>query len=166
MPSVSQYMSARQRVRLDILPLSAPQAWAERQPPKWRNACRAFVAASNTPGGVVGKNLPAIVREANEAGIKISLRTFERHIPVLQAYGVIYLDESAPFYRPERGDFVQKASTWILRLSRTMPPGVLATSTERVESDSIGEWITRHGCRETIADYLAAVAMQPACLPF
>lgn len=97
--------------------------WALRQPQQWRDACLCFAAASNTRGGVVGKNMAQIVREANQAGIRMSLRTFKRHVAQLQAHGVIYQDEARPSLKDD-GKHQQKPSTWLLRFAERMPDSV------------------------------------------
>lgn len=120
--------------------------WAESQPHQWRRACRAFAVASNTRGGVVGKSMAVIVSEANHAGIVISLRTFKHHAAMLQACGIVYLDEQRPFYDEDRGDYAQKGSTWFLHLDRRMPPGVKLTATPQPKPDQ--ETLFLNWCRE------------------
>lgn len=119
--------------------------WAESQPQQWRDACLCFAAASNTRGGVVSKNMTQIVREANDAGIRMSLRTFKRHVAQLQAHGVVYQDEARPSLKDD-GKHQQKPSTWLLRLGERMPDSVRLSdpavpryrTTER-------QWCAMHG---------------------
>ena len=114
--------------------------WALSQPPEWQYACPAFAIASNTRGGVVGKSERRIVSEANLAGIEISLRTFMRRVAVLQARGIIFKDEPRPDHLAN-GMFSQRASTWLLRLDRTMPRGVPVTGPERWQNMTPSEWM-------------------------
>lgn len=103
------------------------RVWAMAQPHYWRRACLAFAVASNTRGGVVGKSLVQIARDARRAGIPVSLRTVERHIPLLQSYGVIYQDEGKPV-QDGLDSYRQRPSTWLLRLGERMPDHVRPTS--------------------------------------
>ena len=63
-----------------------------------------------------------IAREANQAGIPMSVRTFKRHVAHLQAHGVVYQDEARPSLTGD-GRHQQKPSTWLLRLDQRMPDG-------------------------------------------
>lgn len=118
--------------------------WAEGQPVRWRTACKALAVASNTRGGIVGKSETQIVREANEAGITITLRTFERRIAILQAYGLVYKDEKNAV-QVDHGRFRQPGSTWMLKLEARMPEEVPLTCKARWTRQSIGDWLTGHG---------------------
>jgi hypothetical protein len=100
----------------------------------------ALAIASNTRGGVVGKSEAQIVRESNAAGVPMTLRTFKRRISVLQAYGIVYLDEKRAT-RDERGQFSQPGSTWLLHLGKRMPDGVPLTSDARWHRKTPGEWV-------------------------
>lgn len=117
--------------------------WAMAQPPEWQYACLALAIASNTRGGVVGKSGAHIVREANAAGVEISLRSFKRRMPVLQAHGVIYKDEKRPVRQPD-GTYAERPSTWLFHLDRVMPQGVPVTSRERWHNQRPHEWMREH----------------------
>jgi hypothetical protein len=123
--------------------------WAARQPAQWRDACLCFAVASNTRGGIVGKNMTQIVREANQAGIRMSLRTFKRHVAQLQAHGVIYQDEARPSLKDD-GQHQQKPSTWLLRFGERMPDGVRLSdpAVPRFRPDA-RQWCVTHGIDTT-----------------
>lgn len=144
---ISALMLGRSKNRAGLLNLHVPpeREWAEAQPLRWRDTCLAFAIASNTRGGVVGKSLQTITREANNAGIPISVATMKRHVPVLQAYGVIYLDEKNPVYREAQQDFVQYGSTWIFNLNQVMPKGVKYNDRKRCDRPTAVEWMRQHG---------------------
>jgi hypothetical protein len=119
--------------------------WALRQPQQWHDACLCFAAASNTRGGVVGKNMTQIVREANQAGITMSLRTFKRHVAQLQAHGVVYQDEARPSLKDD-GKHQQKPSTWLLRLAERMPDSVrLSDPATPRHRPNAREWCVMNG---------------------
>jgi hypothetical protein len=113
--------------------------WAKAQPIRWRYACLAFAIASNTRGGVVGKSEAQIVREANAQGVPLTLRTFKRRVAVLQAYGIVYMDEKRAV-QVDHGRFQQPGSTWIIRLDARMPDDVPLTSSARWHRKTMAEW--------------------------
>jgi hypothetical protein len=138
--SINQMFAERTRKHIANSIAPTEREWALSQPTEWQYACLAFAVASNTRGGVVGKSEERIVRESNEAGIQISLRTFKRRVSLLQAHGIVYMDERRPVNNGD-GKFSQRASTWLLNLDRRMPDGVPLASRERWHNMTSGEWM-------------------------
>lgn len=141
--SINQMFAERIRKQVANRATQTEREWALSQPTEWQYACLAFAVASNTQGGVVGKSMRRIVYEANEAGIPVKLRSFERRIPVLQAHGIIYKDEKRPVRQPD-GTYAERPSTWILYLDRVMPRGIPVTSPERWHNMKPTEWMNAH----------------------
>lgn len=113
-------MLERSKKRVAACDCPTEMEWVQAQPVYWQRSCLVFALAANTRGGVVGKSMEQIVKEANAAGVKVSLRSFKTDVAYLQHYHVVYQDESIP-YQYRDGEFVQRPSTWVIRLNEVMP---------------------------------------------
>lgn len=152
MTSINALMTERSKKHVASCSSPSEVMWAKNQPAKWQDACMMFALASNTRGGVVGKSLACILREGNKAGIPMSSATFQRHVSVLQAYGLIYQDKFRPFQHQD--DWVQDPSTWLLRLDLLMPRAAKLTGSARWHRMTTAQWLanpTIDGHRVTVA---------------